>query len=324
MTLHYDGFDQFSGYTSLSQALREAGYLSSGDPVAGTGRHGSYGMSFDGSGFLTRTHPWATGTFSVGVAAQFATRGIILWIDHGEERLLLWVNPEDGNPYVNGHVGGSIPVKGRFYYYELELDRGGTGQLYVNGRPDGQFTIPPQMVSATELTVGIGVPAKSTNGYPDVQVEQSPIYYDDLYINDGPHLGPITVTTRFPSRLGENQWAKSSDQPAWQIVSMRPPGFNDAYVVSDTVGNVDEYYSNKKLHNTQPVIRTGMILIARKSPGFNGRLRGFIGGDEHAGYRDAVIDVDNTWRTNYIQFGPGSDSAEGIEAAKFGIEVAAP
>lgn len=323
MSLHYDGFEQFVNDNSLLSALARAGYVASGNVVTALGRT-DVGLGTT-SGRISRNHAWSGDLFSCGVAIHYEMRGMLLWIDSDEDRLSLWIDEESGNPHLNGTQCGSIPVPKVYYYYEIELDRAaGVARLFVNGRPDGETSLPGSMGLATELTMGFGFPEDSTNGYPPEPMVRSDRMFDDLYINSGGHIGPIKVTTRFPDYdAPTTEWSPSSGAFNWSIVNRRPPGLNNAYIVSDDIGDKDLFYSREKLKSDKRIISTGLIVLARRSPEFTGRLRGIVGDDVNVDERSAVVDVSDVWETQYIVFGEnGSDTIEGIEAASFGVQVA--
>lgn len=324
MALHYDGFEQFLGDNRLSSALERAGYGVSGNIVTGMGRYGSAGLATD-NGRFTRTHPWSGNLLSCGAAIHYAQRGAMMWLGSGEDFMVLWIDEETGNPHLNGQQCGSIPVPNTFYYYELELDRAaGVVRLHVNGRPDGEAPLPGDMGSATEITVGFGFPEDSTIGWPPEPSVRSTRLFDDIYIHTGPRLGPVTVTTRYVDYDSDTvEWSTSSGSFHWSLVNRRPPDLNDAYIVSDDIGAKDLFYSRTLLRSDKRIVSTGVIVLARKSPDFDGRLRGIVGDNVNAAERSDVVDVENEWRTQYITFPEnGSDTKEGIEAASFGVQVA--
>lgn len=324
MALHYDGFEQFIGDNSLRPALERAGYVVSGNVVTAAGRYGTAALSTD-TGTVSRVHPWSGNTFVCGAAIRFAQRGAMMWVDAGEDRIMLWTDEETGNPHLNAARCDSIPVPVNFYYYEMEFDRAaGVVRLYVNGRPDGQAALPGNMGSAAELTVSFGFPSESTNGYPPAPTVRSTRFVDDLYINSGPRLGPVTVTTRMPGMdAPTREWSESEGSFHWSLINRRPPGLNNAYIVSDQMGATDLFYSHQQLISDKRIISTGVVVLARKSPEFVGRLRGIVGDNVNAAQRSSVVSVEDSWRTQYITFPEnGSDTKEGIEAASFGVQVA--
>lgn len=324
MTLHFDGFEQFDNDPALGRALNRAGYEYTGQIVMAEGRNGSSGMGFT-NGRLMRTHPWSGNLFAFGAAMRYGTRGSMLWLQAGEETVVLWIDELTGNPHINGSQGGSIPVPNRYYYYEIEIDRGaGVARSFVNGRQDAETGLPAGFLAATELIAGIGLPEISTNGYPPQPTVSGERMFDDLYINSGPRLGPIMVTTRFPNYDNETiEWATSSGAYHADLVNRRPPGMNNAYVASDVIGAKDLFHSNKLLTSDNRIISTGLVLLARRSHDFEGRLRGIVGDNVNLAERSSVIDVGEEWKTQYITFAENaSDTKAGVNAAPFGVQVA--
>lgn len=328
MALHYDGFEQFAGNNQLEYALRLAGYgvAEYGRIAVSIGRYGGFGIG-TADGAFYREYPWEGSVLSVGTAIRFDDRGAMFWVQAAGQTVVLWTDGETGNPHINGHRCGSLPVPVNFYYYELELDKvTGTVRLFVNGRPDGEAPLPAGMASATEAVVGFGLPDESTTSYPPQHIAKSTRYYDDIYLNNGPRLGPVTVTTRFPNLDGDPlEWYPSTGSAHAMLINRTPPEMNNAYIVSDEIGATDLFYSYRELVSNKRIISTGLVALTRKSPEFEGRLRGIVGDDVNAAKRSDVVSVEEDWRMRYIIFPEnGSDTKEGIEMASFGVQVAEP
>lgn len=326
MSLHLDGFDQFALDPGPALALARAGYTTAGaGPVVTPGRVGGSSLSVT-NGQIRRVHPWITGSFVVGCACRYTGRGSIAWLEFpGGERLVLWVSPDDGQPRLNADMTGSLPVLNVWYYFEVVLSRGGAASLYVNNRLDGTTTLTPAMNAANEVTVCFGT-LPPADYRPGVTIgDGSAKTYDDIAIRDGARLGPIAIRTRFPNSTDSSDWTMLGGASEHAIVSTLPPEPLDTFIAADTVDDTVQFRSNAALPNDNPIIATGIVTLVRKAPNLDARLRGYIGGEPGAAYRDAVIDVGPTWEMKYITFDTvAGDTKEGIEGAPFGLQVAAP
>lgn len=329
MTIHIDGFEQFYG-APPNGALITSGYTPGVTQWAiGTGRGVASNALVGSQCALTRNAAWTGNKFSVGVAAQFTARGSLLWVKVGAEYVTLWLDSVNGLPMLDQVAGGAIPTINRWYYYELELDRAlNTISLFVNGHPDCSAPLPAGFAAAGAVDVGIGYrpPADYRPGVVPVPVDLGVKTFDDLYIRDGLHIGPIIVTTRFPDFNLNTEWLNSSDVYSdAQVLSLRPPMPLDSHVASDTIGQEERFTADWVLANDNPVVATGIVVLARKSPSLDAKLGVFIGGQAGAALRQDTRTVESDWRTQYICFDAvGGDTAAGIRAAEFGINISAP
>lgn len=322
--LHIDGFDQFDGDGAVGTALQRAEYTVAGGLTVVAGRApGSKAISATG-GSVGRNHPWTANKFSTGCAFSFTSRGSLLWLKLGTEFLTLWLHPDTGLPMMNANVGGALPIKNTWYYYEIELDRAaGTATLSINNRVDSVFTLTAGMLGAVNVDVWLGYRAPPSYWPGSTYLDNSVKTYDDFYINEGDKLGPIVITTRFPDSDVTAEWFKAGASATHAgTVSARPPTPLDLYIASDTVGKRDKFKSTKALANNNPIVGTGLVVLARKSPTLSARLGVFMGGDGTAPLREATRAVDTNWRTQYICFNQtGGDSKANIEAAPFGVVI---
>lgn len=322
--LHIDGFDQFDGESAVGPTLVRAEYVTAGGLTIVAGRGpGSKAISAQ-NGSLSRTQPWTGNTFAAGTAFSFTARGSLMWLKFGTEYLTLWLHPDTGLPMMNASVGGALPIKNTWYYYEIELDRGaGLATLSINNRVDSTFALTPGMLAAQDVQVGLGYRAPSTywpgSTFQDISVKT----YDDFYINGAARLGPIVITTRFPDTDVQAEWFKAGAVSTHAAaVSGKPPTPLDLYIASDTVGKRDKFKSARPLANSNPIVGTGLVVLARKSPSLSAQLGVFMGGDGTAPLRQATRAVDTNWRTQYICFDQtAGDSKANIEAAPFGVVI---
>lgn len=325
MSLHVDGFDQFQGDTSLPSAMSRGGYSLSGSAVVlSVGRNGTRGIGCS-LGEFSRPHPWLSNNLSIGCAAQFTgSRGSIMWVDFGnDERLVLWMDPEDGAPRLNDDKGGSLPVMDTWYYYDITINRTSRqAQLYINDVVDTVTEITPTMAEAEEVVVHFGRLASNLYGNPDP--DRGTKIYDDIYLRDGARFGPIVVTTRQPTMTEIADWTAVGGPSNAQILASRPPNLLGRYTLSNDPGSKDEFRSMQGLLSQNDVLATGLVVLARKPESLPVRLRGHIGGtDPNAPtLRTKTVEVPPEWQLQYLIFDQvGGDTVENITPARFGVEV---
>lgn len=323
--LHLDGFEQYGNETNLAKPLTRAEYVPVGALAVVAGR-GRASRALSGvSASLSRIVPWTTNKLAVGFAATFTARGAMASIKIGATDLTLWMNPDTGLPNLNATVGGALPTKDRWYYYEIEINRtDGMASLYINNRFDCQIALGP--ISGTEADVRLGF--RPVAEYrPDVQPvpnDSGAKTFDDLYIRDDVRLGPIMITTRFPGTDVVTEWFVAGGNPSHATtLAQLPPDPLDNYVASDQIGQQDVFVSAQLMQNTNDVIATGIVVLARKSPTLNAKLNVFMGGS--ISDRGEARTVESEWRTQFVCFDQrGGDTIENIQNSQFGINVAAP
>ena len=327
--IHIDGFEEFANDPAPNNQLARAGYDWTGPWAIVGGRLGAHGIASRNAA-LGRFMEWKTSKFSTGFAHMFDARGSVCWIKIGDAQVNLWMHPETGLPYLNDKPGGALPTSNRWYYYELELDRdSGIVTLAINNRVDMTYKLEGDL-SAEEVQVGIGyiLPQVYRPDVTPVPVDNATKTFDDFYMRDAERFGPIVVSTRFPTTDEQVEWFKASPTGTHsESLAMRPPKPLDNYVAANAVGADDRFSSAHELVNTNPVIATGIVVLARKAPTLNARLGVFIGGGmgDTAPPRSKDTEVDTEWKTQYLFFeGLGPDTPESIKSADFGIYVAAP
>jgi len=327
-----DGFEGFSGPGNPAALLQRAEYVATGTLSSVGGR-----SSFTGSAALaggkvsvTRTFPWVTPKFSCGLAHQFSARGSVMWVKIGTSYITLWMNEENGLPMLNENAGGALPTITRWYYYELLLNRDNdTCELWINNKLDQSIPLPAGADAATTIDVSIGYrdPALyRPAGFP-VYADNGNRYMDDFYARDNDRIGPVIVTTRFPSHDENVEWFAASPTGTHSAsLSLHPPKPLDNYVASDEIGKEDRFTSGVLLPNENEILATGMLVMARKADTLNAKLGVFMGGNAGAiAARSAKLTVDNNWKTQYAAFDKnGGDTKAGVEASQFGINVATP
>ena len=329
METFIDGFEEFYGAGSPGALLTRAEYATAGtwSVVAGRSSLANSSALAGSRANLGRTFDFVGDKFSCGVAHLFDARGSILFLKSGAAEVTLWMHEETGLPMMNDNSGGALPTKNRWYYYELEIDRAAdTVSLFINNRLDSTMAMPAGFDAASEITVGIGYRPvgeyRPGASYPD----QGNKYIDDFYARSAERIGPIIVSTRFPSLDVNVEWFKASTTMTHaESLSQHPPDPLDSYVAADTIGKEDRFASSDLLANANPILATSITVMARKAPTLNAKLGVFMGGNAGADARSANITVATDWVTHYIAFEKDDgDTKAGIEASQFGINVAAP
>jgi hypothetical protein len=328
-----DGFEEFSGSGSPTPLLQRAEWTASGTLTIVQGRSSVAGSAAlgGGNGSVERAFPWTGDRFSTGCAFQFSARGSIMRLQLGAAVIQLWANELTGTPMLNAAPGGALPTINRWYYYELRVSRStGTCELWINNKFDSSIVLPDGATSATAAVVRLGWQDPTTYRPAAGMLPRADTgtkFIDDFYARDGDAIGPIVVTTRFPDIDQNVEWFKASAELSHAAsLSQHPPDPLDSYVASDTIGKEDRFLSNLALPNTNGVLATGIVVMARKAPTLNAKLGVFMGGNAGAvAARSDVRTVESDWRTQYVMFEPvGGDTKAGIEASEFGINVTAP
>lgn len=327
--LHIDGFEEFANDPAPNAQMVRAGYEVFGQMAIVGGRLGAHGVA-GRNATMVRKMPWTTNIMSTGFAHTFDTRGSAAWLKIGDTQINLWLHPDTGLPHLNDKPGGALPVASRWYYYELELDRStGVVQLFINNRFDMAYQVEGDL-SAEEVEVGIGyiLPHVYRPDADPVPVDNATKTFDDFYIRDSAHFGPIVVSTRFPTTDEQVEWFKAAVAGSHaDSLSLRPPKPLDNYVAANVIGADDRFTSAHELVNGNPVIATGVVVLARKAPTLAARLGVFIGGGVGDTVEPRAMDteVDTDWKTQYLFFeNQGPDAPAAVKDAEFGIYVAAP
>lgn len=325
--LHLDGFEQYANETNTLNALVRAGYGASGTwaSVAGRGRTSRAISALRST--VSRLVPWTNDRFTLGFAHSFSARGSVAMLKIGDADLTFWFNPDTGLPNLNDVIGGALPTKDRFYFYEIEVERStGNCTLYINGRADCTFSFGVGMLPAQELTVTLGWrdPAEYRVGVDPVPADTGVKTYDDLYLRSDARLGAVMITTRFPTFDVKTEWFKAGTEPSHSAtVAKHPPDPLDTYIASDTIGKEDVFRSDEALQNTNPVIATGLLVMARKSATLNAKLGVSMGGS--ITQRGAALAVESDWRLYFSCYERvESDTIDGIQNSDFGVKVESP
>jgi hypothetical protein len=143
-------------------------------------------------------------------------------------------------------------------------------------------------------------------------------------MRDGVRLGPISVTTRFPTADTHVEWFNTDTNSSHaQTLSLHPPLPLDHYVASADIGAEDRFTSIQPLVSDNTVVATGVVVLARKSPNLDAKLGVFIGGDADDRSDSRTVAAD--WKTQYVCFeAVPTDTPAKITTSEFGFNVTAP
>lgn len=304
MALFIDGFEQFDKAADAGAEMRIAGYTVNGSLQTATGRKGGKSLALVGAQ-IVRSASWAGDRFVVGFAVKFQSRGALLMLTGGVK---LALSATTGKPTMLDQEGYAGPAKDRWYYVEVQCDRAARQvTLFFNGKQDMTVTMPEAMAAETSMTVTLNPLDGAAPGTTT---------YDDFYLRDGNRLGPIQITTRFPtSDEDPNEWAAATgpSTPHWPMVGTLPVDKLDQYLISNLTGAEESFKSKTTLPDGNPILAIGMVSLVRKSTTdvlylshkFDGRTVD-------------VPDVTMDWKYLYSQFSVQGDTKESIEGAEFG------
>lgn len=304
MGIFIDGFEQFLGD---AMALVPLGGYTSAEVVSAEGRLPSSTAVMVTGGQMTRSVPVSGLVASAGVAVRFEQRGGVFF---QVQTATVQASPITGRLSLNGVSGEVIPAANRYYYYEVELDwQNQQARLYVNGRLD--ITSPYTGAAPAELSVSLrSVVAGET---------VSAVSFDDLYINDGPRLGPIEVMTQMANTDGAPQdWTPSIDDTDHAaIVGAQPPDPLNAYVQSDVPGAEDIYGSDTIAARDDTVRAVSIIALARVTATTGQVLIATSNGQEAEA---ETLGSNYAYRYTEVPFTAGA-TAGTIAGQAFGIKV---
>lgn len=308
MALFIDGFEQFDKMADAGAEMRLAGYSVMGSVTTATGRKSGRSLVLTGSS-ISRAAPWAGNLFTVGFAVRFAARGPLLQMTGG---VVLTLNKDTGRPMIGDVAGNAGPVKDRWYYVEMLLNRSDrTVTLFLNGKADMTVTMPEEMAAETSIGARLN-PFDAVNDGTGGGTRT----YDDFYMRDGDRLGPMQITTRFPTEDAvPNEWAPSEGPTAehWSMVGVLPIDKLDKYLIANVSNAEESFKSSTKLPDNNKVVALGMVTLIRKTTIDDLYITARFDG------RDVdVRDVPMDWRYRYSQFPVDGDTKSSIEGAEFG------
>lgn len=311
--LFFDGFEQFDKAESVPAQMRKAEYGVSGEVTTAAGRIKGKAISTFRSS-LSRTLEWNGDMFSLGFAAKFTGRGGMCTFP-GVQFIL---DSSTGLPSFLGVVGGSIPTKAKWYYYEFELNRPArTVTLFINGKQNGQGVMPDTLAGATNILLTLNAfnlpPSLVDSKAP---ADQATRVFDDLYMYNGPRWTPVQVTTRFPTEDKTTEWQVLPDDISHsEAVGKLPSEELDRYILSNKDGATDMFSSSDKLPDGKKVLALGAVGLVRKTDANSGSI------DFRVGTRSASItNISTTWKYQYATWlANDGDTATTVNNSQMGV-----
>lgn len=311
MALFFDGFDQFARTERPEQLIRLAGYTLEGTATMVAGRKpNSYSMSLY-RGALSRMWAFTGGIMSLGFAVKFDGRGPMVAIraNNGDltNLLVLAADPVSGLLNMNGMVGYVNPLKDRWYYIELELDKtSGQARVFVNGKPDVVTTLPT--LPTQELLVRL-------NPYDADKNDFATRLYDDFYVTDAARLKPMQITTRFPTAEVSTDWNVTGTPSHFTAVSP-PIDMLDKFIYATAPDALDSFTSSTTLPDDNPVKYLQLITLFRKATADPMSLQLNI--DDQ---KVTESNISRDWTFRYTQFSPAGYTAKSIVPSEFGVRL---
>jgi len=308
MTLFFDGFDQFARTDRPEQLMRLAGYTLEGTVETAAGRRGGSSLTLYRAA-LSRN--WSFGNqLAVGFAVKFDARGPMLAIRNatGNDNLItLSADSVSGLLNLNGAVGYVNPLKARWYYIEMELDRdAGIVRVFVNGKADVTAPLPS----------GIGQNVRiRLNPYEAVANDYGSRNVDDFYINDGNRQNPMQITTRFPSSDKTTEWSVTGTDSHYLAVTP-PIDMLDKFIYSSKGDAYDSFVSSQRLPDDNPVKYLQLITLFRKATADPMSLEFNIDDQKRT-----ESNISREWTYRYTQFSANGYTAESIVPAEFGVKL---
>lgn len=228
--------------------------------------------------------------------------------------------PATGYPKIGTDSGPTIPILNTWYYYELVINKTAKQvTLWLNGFEQFTSTFTADVPDDIEVVWGW-----NTMGPAAV------LKIDDLCVVDNAdptsvntdRVGPLQVTTRFPSAGVQNQWTASTTQKQnWQIVSQVPANQLE-YVQSNTLDAVDVYQSTQAV--TGDVVAVAVSVLSAKADVDDHSIRVLIrqdGTDKES--RDIPLSLQYTYNQAVFERDVNdlAWTAESASNARFGIKV---
>lgn len=307
MAILLDGFEQFSQTDRAAQYMRLAGYTV-GDVTLVGGRKGGNAVSMYRSS-MRRAFAFTGQQLTVGFAMRFDKRGPIFGVQLSGQsvyQLAFRVDKDTGLIVINGVSGYIAPLPNRWYYFELEMNKAaGTAQLYVNGRPDVAAPLPGTLAGDITLVF---------NPFDVVQDDFGTRLLDDLYITDALRLGPLQVTTRFPTTALKTDWQNAGGS---NIAAVSPPiDTLDKYIFTGVPDAEDQYKSSTALPDNSPLRFVQLMTLYRKATSDPLSLE--VNLDDQ---RVTISNLPRDWAFSYTPMSAAGYDSTSIVDAQFGVKL---
>ena len=318
MSVFFDGFEQFDKTEDLVAQIRKAGYSVEGSNlVMGDGTNGRCLVTKQTS--VTLVVPWVSDKMSIGVSAKFSGRGGLLSINDNP----VIADSVTGFLRWAGQSGTAIPIRGRWYFYDIQIDRASdTFELFINGKSQGVGKPDLTFAGAQNITIKLNAfQSPTTLEQVNVRVDSvdsSTRYFDNLYVTDGERFGPMTITTRFPSESITEEWDTHADGEGIshaEILGKLPSQELDRYIMTNKDGKTEVLKSDKTLpEEAGKVIGVGLVALVRKTNREDASIIFSVGNRTQD-----ISDLPFVWGYRYagwrVDDDPAKDSIEGAEIA---------
>lgn len=312
MALFFDGFEQFSRTDRPETLVRLAGYTTEGTMVMTAGRKsGGYAFSLYRAA-LMRAWTFSGTVMSFGFAVKFDVRGPIVSVRVNATNVLtVYIDPDTGLINFGGEVGYVNPLKTRWYYMEVELDRTtNQARLYVNGKLDITAPLPTSVTGAITLRLNPyeAVPPGATADYGTKTI-------DDLYISDTVRLQPMQITTRFPTATIDSDWSVTGAGSHHAAVTP-PVDTLDKFIFTSINDAHDSFTSATVLPDGGAVKHLQLITLFRKATTDPMSLELNIDGQ-----KVTVANISRDWTYRYTPMSASGYDAGNIVQAEFGVRL---
>lgn len=308
--LFIDGFEQFRGIERPESYFRMASYIIDGSLAIGTGRKPSSSAIILQRSSLKREWRMTGSVFAFGAAVFFTERGGILSVKGDDDELVCWCDPVTGLVNLGNEVGYVNPLKSRWYYFEMVIDRtAGTASVYVNGKLDVTCPLPAGLQGSAVQTVRM-------NPYNIVANDFGNRVYDDFYMQDGGRLNPIQVTTRMPTGDRKREWGVAGAASHNGAVGVLPPDLLDRFIYTDINDAQDTFISGDLLPDQNPLISLGTITLLRKAT--VDPLSVEVNIDSQV---QTLSNIGRDWTYRYSVMSSSGYDATSILGAEFGVRL---
>lgn len=310
MALFFDGFDQFARTERSDALVRLAGYTLQGAITMVAGRKAnSYGMTLYRAA-LSRTWAFSGAVMSLGFAVKFDARGPLVAIraeNDPANLLVLTADSTSGLLNLNGMVGYVNPLKDRWYYIELELDKTASEvRVFVNGKPDVVAPLPAGLTPSVVVRL---------NPYEAVQNDFASRVFDDFYVTDSARLNPMQVTTRFPTADVKPDWNVAGAAAGFLAVTP-PVDMLDKFIFATVPDQQNVFTSSTPLPDNNPVKYLQLITLFRKATSDPMSLELNI--DDQ---KVMESNISRDWTYRYTLFNAAGYTAQSIVPSEFGVKL---
>lgn len=307
-----DGFDQFLGAPSISDATFSAGYVSTGDLSIEEGRKtGTRCVQFNGS--ISRTFTSSAQQVVIGFAYKAnKSRGDIVLIK--DVATLGWSSVVN----IGGTNGTAIPLVDLWYYYEVVVDKAAKEiRVYINNELDLTAALPDTATFMQDYEVTWFASADDEKQLDDlVMIDSSAGKMQD-------RVGPVQLALRLPRTDVVSEFSPSNGTQLFPMVN-KVPAVDGNNIVSNVSGAAATFRSTDAAPEGD-LLAVGMVVQAQKSD-IDGRQVGLLVGDA-AGVNKEVIQptlsLTPTFSYAVFETTPSGDAwnTDNMNTTPFGVKV---